>query len=119
MVVLKKMCETYIKELGRHIGQISIVCCSRSRLLLMSARNCQSFVNFCNRAKSSIQTGGATDDNQAMVKCGEAVACAIKGTISELSGHTIACSYSGFPIADLILFSLIEVKCVIIYVVNM
>jgi len=25
----------------------------------------QSFVNFCNRAKSSIQTGGATDDNQA------------------------------------------------------
>ena len=47
----------------------------------MSARNCQSFVNFCNRAKSSIQTGGATDDNQAMVKCGEAVACAIKGSL--------------------------------------
>ena len=50
------------------------------------------------------------------MECGEAVACAIKGTIS---GHTITCSYPGFHGADLILLSLIEVKCVILYVVNM
>jgi len=69
----------------------------------------QSFVSFCKRVKSSMQTGVAIDDNQAMVKYGEAAAYAIKGTISELSSHSITCSYSGFHGADLILLSLTQV----------
>jgi len=36
-----------------------------------------------------MQTGVANDDNQAMVKYDETVAYAIKGTISELSSHSI------------------------------
>lgn len=59
----------------------------------------QPFVCFCKRAKSSTQ---ANSEDQAMVKYGEVVAYTIKGTASELSGHTITCSYSNFHGADLI-----------------
>jgi len=70
----------------------------------------QSFVSFCKRV--SMQTGVAIDDNQAMVKYSEAVAYAIKGTISEISGHSITCGFHG---ADLILLLFTQVWNVKVY----
>ena len=77
--------------------------CELQKFLLLdfSKEVPSSFVNFCHRAKSTVENE-QSDIEHHVVKHQGLVACILQQNLDELSGHAITSAYSEFHGADMI-----------------